>query len=202
MRRSSPRSRPRVLLKRRGTVSFLEEKKQKTLWGEGDWLRMKAYLAAAFRPMTTQDPPAFARSRRCASPAGRPRVPLKRRGTFSFLEEKKQKTLRGERDWLRMTAYLAAAFRPTTTKKRRPVFHDTAASPRQRQKSAVPNLIFFCFFSSKKKRRPVFHDTTVPPRQRQNSAAPNLIFFCFFSSKKKRRPVFHDTAASPAAASE
>ncbi len=115
MRRPSPAGRPRVLLKRRGTFSFLEERKQKTLRGEGDWLRMKAYLAAAFRPMTTQDPPAFARSRRCASPRSRPRVLLKRRGTFSFLEEKKQKTLRGEGDWLRMKAYLAAAFRPMTT---------------------------------------------------------------------------------------
>ena len=176
MRRPSPRSRPRVLLKRRGTFSFLEEKKQKTLRGEGDWLRIKAYLAAAFRPMTTQDSPAFARSRRCASPAGRPRVLLKRRGTFSFLEEKKQKTLRGERDWLRMKAYLAAAFRPMTTKKRRPVFHDAAVPPRQRQKSTAPNLIFFCFFSSKRKSRLVFHDTAASPAAAPEKRSPQFDF--------------------------
>ena len=74
--------------------------------------------AAVFRPTTTQDVPASVRLRGCASRASRPFFLLKRKedvrlracascayrpffllkrkegGTFSFLEEKKQKTLR------------------------------------------------------------------------------------------------------------
>ena len=52
--------------------------------------------AVVFRPTTTQDVPASVRLRACASCAYRPFFLLKRKegGTFSFLEEKKQKTLR------------------------------------------------------------------------------------------------------------
>ena len=77
------------------------------------------------------------------------------RGTISFLEEMKQKTLRermscGEK---RFPACSARNEKTDGSYVNRPF---CAASWRKRQehrRKAAPQLIFFCFFSSKKKRR-------------------------------------------------
>jgi hypothetical protein len=80
-------------LKRRGTISFLEEKKQKTLRGGGCLSEKRNFSARPARNGKTDG--SYMNRPFCVAGWRRQQERRKEGGTFSFLEEKKQKTQRG-----------------------------------------------------------------------------------------------------------